>query len=122
MALPWMGEVLGPRGINAGFVLNGIWLALGVLLVWSATALGAKRLRDRGRSPWWAAVAVLPLAALALASDTIFLVSRIFVVPDLLRWAVIVICGAIGLWVLIEGALLAGRRGDEASRGGRVAL
>jgi uncharacterized membrane protein YhaH (DUF805 family) len=108
-ALPWMGEVLGPRGINAGLVLNGIWLVLGVLLTWSVTALAAKRLRDRGRSPWWAVVAVLPLAALALASDTIFLVSRSFVVPELLRWAVLVICGAIGLWVLITGAILPGR-------------
>jgi uncharacterized membrane protein YhaH (DUF805 family) len=93
-------------------VLNGIWLALGVMLVWSATALGAKRLRDLGRSPWWAAVAVLPLAALALASDTIFLVSRSFVVPAPLWWGVIAICGAIGLWILIEGALLTGRRGE----------
>jgi uncharacterized membrane protein YhaH (DUF805 family) len=110
MALPWMGEVLGPQGINAGFVLNGIWLAFGILLVWTATALAAKRLRDRRRSPWWAAVAVLPLAALALASDTIFLVSRIFVVPTSLWWAVVAICGAIGLWIVVEGALLAGRR------------
>jgi uncharacterized membrane protein YhaH (DUF805 family) len=109
MALPWMGEVLGPRGINAGLVLNGIWLALGVLLTWSVTALAVKRLRDRGRSPWWAVAAVLPLAALALASDTIFLVSRSFIVPELLRWAVLTICGTIGLWLLVEGALLPGR-------------
>jgi hypothetical protein len=33
-------------------------------------------------------------------------------VPAPLWWGVIAICGAIGLWILIEGALLTGRRGE----------
>ncbi len=104
-ALPWMAEVLAPHGINAGFALNAIWLTLGMLLVWALIALGAKRLRDRNRSPWWIVVVVLPLAALVLANDAIFLVSRSFSVPKWLQWVLLADSGLIGLWVLLEGLL-----------------
>lgn len=103
-ALPWLAQVLAPRGINAGFALNLIWSLLGLLLVWSLSALGAKRLRDRRRSPWWAPAAVLPLAALALLNDAIFLVSRSMVLPVALQWLVLAIAGGIGVWVLFESA------------------
>ncbi len=102
-ALPWLAEVLAPRGINAGFALNAIWSVLTILFVWSLLALGAKRLRDRGRAPWWAAAAVLPLQALALLNDAIFLVSRAIALPRPVEWAVLLIAGGIGLWVLWEG-------------------
>ncbi len=104
-ALPWLAEVLAPRGINAGFALNAIWSVLTILLVWSLLALGAKRLRDRGRSPWWAAAAVLPLATLALLNDAIFLASRTIALPRPVEWAVLLIAGGIGIWVLWEGLL-----------------
>ena len=101
-ALPWMAETLAPRGINAGFALNAIWSLLTILLVWSLLALGAKRLRDRGHSPWWAAAAVLPLEALALLNDSIFLVSRVIALPRPLEWAILLLAGGIGAWVLFE--------------------
>lgn len=104
-ALPSMAEVLAPRGINAGFALNAIWSVLGLALVWSLIVLGARRLRDVGRSPWWAAAAVLPLATLALLNDAIFLVSRTLVLPPLVQWLVAVPAVGIGVWVLAEGLL-----------------
>ncbi|MGE0627198.1 MAG: DUF805 domain-containing protein [Hyphomicrobiaceae bacterium] len=109
-ALPWMASVLAPRGINAAFALNAIWLAAGVLATWSFIALTAKRLRDRGRWPWWGALSILPLAALTLANDAIFLVSRHFMVPALAQHAILVIAGAIGIWVLAECLILPAAR------------
>lgn len=107
-ALPWMAEVLAPRGINAGFALNVIWLALGIALTWCLIALAAKRLRDRGRSPWWAVAAVLPPGVLALVNDAIFLVSKSFVLPAAFNRALLIGAGAVALWVLVE-CLLAPR-------------
>lgn len=107
-ALPWMAEVLAPRGINAGFALNAIWSLLGLISVWSLSALGAKRLRDIGRSPWWAPAAVVPLAVIALINDAIFLVSRAFALPQPVQWVILAVAGGIGLWVLAEGLLRAG--------------
>jgi uncharacterized membrane protein YhaH (DUF805 family) len=104
-ALSWMAEVLAPRGVNAGFALNLIWLALGVVLVWCLMALTAKRLRDIGRSPWWAVAGVVPLGVLALLNDAIFLVSRSFVLPAVLNWALLIGAGGIALWVLSESLL-----------------
>lgn len=100
LLLPWMAEVLAPRGINAGFALNGIWSALGLMVVWALMALLAKRLRAVGRSPWWAPAAVLPLAILALTNDAIFLVSRSFALPGWLNWLLLVAGIAIALGVL----------------------
>ena len=113
-ALPWLAGVLAPRGLNAGFALNAIWSALGLLLVWSASALAAKRLRDRGRSPWWAPAAVLPLAALALLNDAIFLLSRSIVLPAPLQGLVLTIAGGIGIWVLYEGTGRTSSLGESA--------
>ena len=97
-----MAEVLAPRGINAGLALNMIWLLLGVLLVWCLIAVCAKRLRDIGRSPWLAIAAVVPLAALALINDAIFLVSRSFTLSSWLNWALLIASGGAALWVLAE--------------------
>ena len=108
-SLGWMAGVLAPRGINAGLVLNVIWLVLGLLAVWALIALFAKRLRDRGRSGWWAAAAILPLAALAVLNDALFLVSRAFALPPLVYNGVLILAAAIGVWVMIE-ALLPGTR------------
>lgn len=99
-ALPWMAQVLAPRGINAGFALNLIWLGLGICAVWCATALMAKRLHDRDHSGWWAAAFVLPLSTLALINDAIFLVSRSFTLPSLAQYGVLAVAGSIGLWAL----------------------
>ena len=101
-ALPWLAEVLAPRGINAGLALNLIWLALGAALMWSLMALTARRLRDRGRSPWLAVAAVLPLGVLALVNDAIFLVSKSFVLPALVNRALLIGCGAVALFVLVD--------------------
>lgn len=101
-ALPWLAEMLAPRGINAGFALNLIWLALGALLVGALIVLSALRLRQRSRSAWWAVAAVVPLAVLALINDAIFLVSRSFVLPSLLNWALLLAAGAVALWVLVQ--------------------
>lgn len=101
-ALPWLAEMLAPRGINAGFALNMIWLALGALFVGALIVLGALRLRHRNRSAWWAVAAVVPLAVLALINDAIFLVSRSFVLPSLLNWVLLLAASAMALLVLVE--------------------
>jgi uncharacterized membrane protein YhaH (DUF805 family) len=102
MLLPWMAEVLAPRGINAGFALNAIWSVLALLLVWALTALLAKRLRAVGRSWWWAPVAVAPLVVLALINDAIFLVSRSFALPGWLNGLLLAAAVGVALWVLVE--------------------
>lgn len=101
-ALPWLAEMLAPRGINAGLILNAIWLALGAMLVSALIVLGANRLRQRNRSPWWAVAAVVPLAVLALVNDAIFLVSKSFVLPPALNLVLVVAAGVVALWVLAE--------------------
>jgi hypothetical protein len=101
-ALPWMAEVLAPRGINAGFALNMIWLVAGTLFAGSLLWLIAARTRDAALSPWWAPAAVLPLAVLALLNDAIFLVSRTFVLPPLVNRGLILAAGAIAIWVLFQ--------------------
>lgn len=101
-ALPWMAEVLAPRGINAAFALNAIWLALGVVFCWTSAALLAKRLRTRGRSPWWAAAAIAPPAVLALLNDAIFLVSRKLPLPASLNLLVIGVAGVVALGIVAE--------------------
>ena len=62
----------------------------------------AKRLRARGRSPWWAVAAVVPLAVLALVNDAIFLVSKSVVLPTVLNWGLALFAAAAALGVLIE--------------------
>lgn len=114
-ALPLMAEWLAPLGINAGFALNAIWSVLGLLFMWCSIALGAKRLRDRGRSPWWIVVVVVPLAALAVLNDQIFLVSRHFTLAREVQIAGAIASALIGLWIIFEGLLLPGR-GPEAPR------
>lgn len=111
-ALPTLASLLAPQGINAGLALNVIWSGLGILLVWCLIALGAKRLRDRGRSVWWVVVVVLPLAALALLNDAIFLVSRTLTLPKLVQLGIMGASGLIGLWLLAEG-LVGPSEGDQ---------
>ncbi len=100
-ALPWMAEVLAPRGINAGFALNLVWLAAGIAYAAAMMWLIAARLRDAGRSPSWAPAAVLPLSALALLNDAIFLVSRSVVLPPLVNRGLILAAAALAAWVLL---------------------
>ena len=104
-ALPWMAQVLAPRGVNAGLALNMIWSLLWLFVVWSALALAVKRLADRDRSGWWAAAGILPLAALAVLNDAIFLVSRSFTLPGAVQGVVLAGSGAIALWVVYETLL-----------------
>jgi hypothetical protein len=101
-ALPWMASILAPRGINAGFALNLIWFAAGVLFVAALMMLIASRLTAVGRPRWIAAIAVLPLAALALVNDAIFLVSRSFVLPPALNWTLVVAAAMTAIWVLAQ--------------------
>ena len=114
-ALPWMAEVLSPRGINAAFALNAIWLVLGVILAWSLIALAANRLRDAGDWPWWGALSVAPLAILALLNDAIFLVSRSFVVPYWANVAGLVVFGGIAAWVSARGVLATSKSSETES-------
>lgn len=114
-ALPTMAEVLAPRGINAAFALNTVWLAAGALALWALIALTAKRLRDRSHWPWWGALAFVPLAALALLNDAVFLASRYVKVPGALQYAAISAAGIAAVCVLVECLLLSGR-GDEEDK------
>ncbi|HXF52702.1 MAG TPA: DUF805 domain-containing protein [Hyphomicrobiaceae bacterium] len=107
-SLPWMAEIFAPRGINAAFVLHAIWTLLAVVAGWTVLALTAKRLHDRGRSGWWGALALLPLAALAVLNDALFLASRTIAVPSGLQLAVLLAAGVLGLWVLFETLILPG--------------
>lgn len=100
--LPTMAAWLAPRGINAAFALNAIWLLLGLAFCWLAAALIAKRLRARGRSPWLAAAVVIPPAILALLNDAIFLVSRTFTVPAPINKALIVMAAAVAMGILVD--------------------
>jgi uncharacterized membrane protein YhaH (DUF805 family) len=108
LSLPAMAALLAPRGINAALVLNAIQAVLGGIAVWAALALAAKRLHDRGRSGWWGAAAILPLVALAILNDALFLVTRTIVLPAALQLVILVACGALGVWVLVEAAVLSG--------------
>lgn len=101
-ALPRMAEILAPRGINAAFALNAIWLLLGAAFCWIIAAMFAKRLRTRGRSPWWAAAVVVPPAILALLNDAIFLVSRTFMLPPAVNKALIVLAAVAVIGILAE--------------------
>ena len=100
--LPTMAGWLAPRGINAAFALNAIWLLLGLAFCWAAAALIAKRLRTRGRSPWLAAAAVVPAALLALVNDAIFLVSRTFTLPPSLNKALVVLAAGVAIAVVVD--------------------
>lgn len=108
-SLPAMATLLAPHGINAAFVLNGIWALLGLIAVWAALALTAKRLHDRGRSGWWGAAAILPLVALAILNDALFLVSKTIVLPAAVQYAILAASAAVGAWVLVETLVLPGR-------------
>lgn len=103
-ALPWMAQLLAPRGINAGLALNMLWLLIGALAVWSTSALIAKRLHDRGRSGWWAVALAPPLAIFALLNDAVFLVSRSFVMPPAITMLALAGIAALGAWIIWECA------------------
>ena len=108
-SLPAMAAALAPRGINAALVLNAIQALIGFFALWAVLALTAKRLHDRGHSGWWGAAAFLPLVALAILNDVLFLASRMIVLPTGLQLAVLLAAGALGVWVLVEAAVLPGR-------------
>ena len=95
-------EPLAAYGVAPALAHNTLWSALGVLLVWSMIALGVKRLRDRGRSPWWIVVVAVPPLLLALNVNNAFLASTGVVVGPLVRSALLIDSAAIGLWVLAE--------------------
>lgn len=50
-ALPALAALTGPMGVNAGFVLNGLWLVCGLLCGWTVLAVTAARLRSAGSFP-----------------------------------------------------------------------
>jgi uncharacterized membrane protein YhaH (DUF805 family) len=109
LSLPAMAAVLAPRGINAALVLNAIEGLIAAIAIWITLALIAKRLHDRGRSGWWGAAVILPLTALAILNDALFLASRTIVLPGTVQLAVLVPAAALGIWVLVETVLLPGR-------------
>ena len=102
-ALPWLASQLAPRGINAAFVLNGIWAAVFIFAVWSLSAVSAKRLRGVHRWPWWGALSALGFAVLILANDYLFLASRYITVPAALQNAIAAVATGVGLWVVYQG-------------------
>lgn len=105
LGLPLMASVLAPRGINAAFVLQGFWALLGFFAVWAALALTAKRLRSLGRPVWWGAAAILPLVALAILNDALFLASKSISIPIFAQYAIFAAATALGIRVLFETAL-----------------
>jgi len=107
-SLPWLGSIFGPRGINAGFILNGILAVLWVAGVWIVLALLSKRLHDRGHPGWWAALAVLPLVALVMLNDEIVLVSSRFVLPSMVQQGILVGAGIFAAWVVVQTLVLPG--------------
>lgn len=111
-ALPQMSDVLAPRGINAAFALNAIWLGAGALALWALIALTAKRLRDREHWPWWGVLAFVPLAAELILNDWVFLASRYVKLPQAAQFAIVAAAGIAAICVLVECLLLAGR--DDA--------
>lgn len=112
-ALPAMAEVLAPQGINAAFALNTIWLTSGALALWSICALSAKRLCDRGHWPGWGALALVPLAGLALLNDAVFLASRSVQLPQPLQLAILSACTIVLAGVLFECVLMPGRKAER---------
>lgn len=112
-ALPWMADVLAPKGINAAFALNAIWLTAGALALWALIALTAKRLRDRGHWPWWGILAFVPLAAELILNDWVFLASRYVKLPQPAQFAIVAAAGIAAVCVLVECLLMAGRVDDE---------
>jgi len=118
-SLETLAAITAPRGFNAAFVLNALWTVVGLVAVWSILALMSKRLAQRGRSGWWAAAAVLPLVAIALLNDAIFLVSRSMSLPASLEYAVLGASSLLLLWVLVETIFLPSRGGDDPSDQGR---
>lgn len=112
-SLETLATITAPHGFNAAFVLNALWTVVGLVAVWSTLALMTKRLAQRGRSGWWAAAAVLPLVAIALLNDAIFLVSRSMSPPASLEYAVLGASSILLLWVLVETIFLPSQRADD---------
>jgi uncharacterized membrane protein YhaH (DUF805 family) len=74
--LPVLAVPAASRGINAGFILNGIWITLAVLTLWVLLAVFWKRLAAVGYSGWPVLLAAAPLIAVAVNNDWLFLWSR----------------------------------------------
>ncbi len=111
-----VAALLNPYGLNAGLILFGFWwLVIGVT-TWAALSLVVKRLHDRGRSGWWAASTILPLALVALLSWTpllegVSVVRWLAAIPApyaALRALVLIKSGAVLALLLCEGAAVAG--------------
>jgi uncharacterized membrane protein YhaH (DUF805 family) len=115
--LGMLGAVLGPRGINAAFVLFGVWWIVIGLTAWAVLALMVKRLHDRGKQAWWAILAIVPLTILLVATATPLLeggnlVRHLGALPlpwYALRWLTTITFGGLFLLLLIEAVALAGR-------------
>lgn len=66
----WMWGVALPLGLSlyvtvvlrvAGLPENSTELSVNLLLLWPTLAVSVKRWHDRGKSGWWALVALIPL-------------------------------------------------------------
>lgn len=112
-ALPWLAEVLAPRGINAGLALNAIWLTAGlayaVVMGWLLTG----RLRDARHPVWWGWASMAALAAVVLASDTVFLVSRSYPALAWIAGHLAIPVAGLAAAVVSTAALAASRSGEH---------
>lgn len=52
--LPALAALTAPMGVNAGFILNGLWLVCGLLCGWTVLAVTTARLRSAGSWPFLA--------------------------------------------------------------------
>jgi uncharacterized membrane protein YhaH (DUF805 family) len=120
LVMAMMGVSLMPNtfGGASGFDL-GRWrvkrglaqIIVSLVTLWPALALGFKRLHDRGRPGWWAAV----LAAVSLANQGLVL-ARLLTgagIWGLLAIFTLAALAVMGLWLLVEMGFLDGTPGEN---------
>jgi uncharacterized membrane protein YhaH (DUF805 family) len=99
---------------------SGVSLILSLVLLFPATALGAKRLHDRGKSGSLMAVFVAPGLIsqagdlLGLTSNPQMIAGQVIHLPNTLGWIINLIVLAVAIWALIELGLLRGTTGPNA--------
>ena len=81
-------------------------IAVGLVGLWIAVALAAKRLHDRNKSGWWAVLFIIVPGILDRLSNRLEEGSAFW-------WVILVVAVALSLWGLIEIGILRGTSGDN---------
>ncbi|MEL6871399.1 MAG: hypothetical protein AAFO62_01110 [Pseudomonadota bacterium] len=102
--LPSLAEILAPRGINAGTAQNALIVGAGLIAAWVLLAAGIRRLRSIREPIVFAAIAVVPAAAILLLDGPVFL-RPILALPDLARDAVYFVSAGVGVWIICSGLM-----------------